>query len=351
MKQLVRFIMVIFISFYTLISIAQDEIETEDTNPTYAYIVNSGTGSTGSSSVTQCNIDVTPGATQGHLYNCQVTGGGNAFGPIGIGFTTVGTTKYNYVTKSNFLTSGGTGRLNLCGVSSTGSLGPCTQTGNVTGTFFTGIAFNTTSSNNQFAYITDSATGAILQCPVIDSNNGFIPACTNALSNIKSPQFITMQSWGGTTYAYIATANNTIWAYNNMQVCKVNSNDGKLTNCLIAVSPFIGMNTKQVAFSTVGSTNYAYITTPKGIYTCGVNTSNGTLSGCLIKGNYPLQGPQGIVKTTINGTQYVYATGISSDTVMVCSVNTSSGSSKGTLTCSDSGVGSIFVNPIGIAVQ
>jgi hypothetical protein len=317
--------------------------------PTWAYIVNTANSTDTPnlpSSISKCSFDNSTGLFSG----CTTVAGGNAFTPIDMAFATVAGTPYAYVTKANY---DNTGRLNLCGVAANGDIGPCTQTGNVSGQPYTGLAFYN-ASNGLYVYIAETGANQVKKCSVNTTGTaiGFVPAsnCTNVPGlSIPSPQYITIKSLGSTTYAYIGTLNTGSNPNKNMQKCTVDHVTGNLSNCGPAISfpfpysLFLTLSTADVAFATINNATYAYVTAPSGVYTCAVSSSTGRLS-CPTSASRAFTNPQGIVTTMINGTQYAYVSHSNVTGVSRCVIQ-----NNGSLSCLDSGAS--FVNPHGLTIQ
>ncbi len=183
-------------------------------------------------------------------------------------------------------------------------------------------------SGTQYAYVTtpDSGESGVLSCGIEGSSGAL--SCTPSTSatftggdtGFTSPNQIAVTSSGGIQYAYITDGSM-------VHQCTLNVN-GTLNTCSLAGGTTGITAPKGIAFATVGEAQYAYLIdyNLSSITSCTVDT-NGLFNACLVTDTgLPMINPNGIAITTaINGSQYVYIVDNGSSQVDKCSINSVSG--------------------------
>ena len=166
-------------------------------------------------------------------------------------------------------------------------------------------AINTSTNltvTSGFMYILNQALANVLSCPV--TGTGTFGTCNIAATGIGLSQpfglaFFTPSN--GNTYAYISNYGST-----TVFQCLVNTSAGTLSGCVSTggfTSPaFISINT-------VGGNTYLYVANQgtAQIFQCLVNAATGALSGCANSGATSISVlTTGIVLNAAGGTTYAY---------------------------------------------
>lgn len=194
------------------------------------------------------------------------------------------------------------------------------------------ISFSVVAS--LFAYATPSpGSNSIFQL-LVDVVDGLITSVDTAYSDVSENYGqLVFATVGGIQYAYTVDATHGV-----VYQCTIGDN-GTLNTCSETPQTPVGGGWMPygIAFTTVGSTQYAYVTDVNSgrTYQCPVvvgGVSNGALSSCSsVTGSPGLNAPYGIAFATVGANQYVYlanagpGTGYSGN-VTKCTVNNSDGS-------------------------
>lgn len=212
-------------------------------------------------------------------------------------------------------------------------------------------------SGGNFAYVADSG-GNVYVCSV-NTTTGALSGCGVTPSsgapswNMSGDGSITVMTFGGTTYVYVATSSS-VAATSGLYICAANQTTGALSGCTKNTGPWGFPD--MVTFGTASGTNYAYVADNDNdaIWKCSVNTSTGVLSGCATtpSSGAPAWNPFGITLGTVGGVNYAYVADQSNPgNVYVCLVSSADGSLSSCVT-SDGGdstwaPGSITLNTLG----
>jgi len=243
-----------------------------ENNNLYAYVVTIGTAS-----VRQCHVD----NTTGQFSDCSNTGSGFS-SPRGIVFQTINAQSYAYVT--NFF--GNT--VSQCRVGSMGLFTSCVDS-QATGTPFSfpfGIMVFETIGAQLYAYVVSESPGSVIQCPV-DSVSGLFGFCVNSgADHLNTPRGLAFQTIGTQLYAYIANNGG------GVTQCQINNVSGLFSHCQDSGATGVPLsNTNGLAFETIASQLYAYVTISTGsassVVQCPVSSATGLFGICIDSGAPP----------------------------------------------------------------
>lgn len=193
--------------------------------------------------------------------------------------------------------------------------------------------------SNGFVYIADNSLNKVTRFGITGST--FVDSGAGLLIGAQAPYGIAFaqKSGGNGDFSYIANPNSTI---SGILYCQLNSTTGIMTDC--ADSSFFG------TFPAVGlasSNGYVYATSdtdPAKMRFCKINQTTGNFSSCATPSNIgSLNGPYGIL---INS-GVAYITNYNSNTISKCTISSSNGDFSA---CSNAGATSINV-PTGIAMN
>lgn len=344
----------------------------------YLYVATPGDGS-----VTQCLVNTTTGL----LSACTAAGSG--FGsPFGITFQTVNSILYAYVPGIS-----GTAVFQCVVNTTTGAFSDCVNT---PPNFAYSITFSTVNSV-LYAYVGDAINDTVYQC-LINADTGGLLSCPVAFGGTDN---LAIHPSSGANYAYVIleggagiqkcpinastgvitvascvdsgagftftnatdiffpglTFGSTVLVYvtdagsNQVFFCTLNGTTGALSTCTDSSLGAIFDEPTGISFDTVSGTIYAYVVNSGSneISQCGVNASTGHFISCSNTADTVFSQPVGInFFTPVESSEFAYITDITTDSVIRCEFNDSSGLLE---FCTDSGVGGIFDNPIDMASE
>lgn len=193
-----------------------------------------------------------------------------------------------------------------------------------------------------YGYIVNSGSGEVTVC--VDGGSGGLQNCDDsgvgAEFSIPSQVAIPDQTFGGNTYAYVTNVYT-----QNVSQCELNTVDGTFVICDDSGAGAVFPSPYSMAFETVDSTLYAYVTSAitADVTKCTVNASTGAFSGCVTAIDAPiLSSPRGLAQITLSDNLYTYITNRSAGTVTQCFVDPTSAL---LVNCFDSGAGAAFTTP------
>jgi hypothetical protein len=256
--------------------------------------------------------------TGGTLNTCATTGG-ESWNAAQAVVQSINGTNYAYVADTS------NHNIWVCSVSATnGTLSGCATSDAGESTWQpTHMTFQVFGGTT-YAYIAD-ATGSVWQCSI--NANGTLNSCATTPSSSPpswTPTSVVFQSVNGTTYGYVSDEGGNLW------VCTLNGSGGFTSCSHTPASGAPSWETTFIAFYTTGGgTTYAYVgdVINNKIWQCSMNT-DGTLDTCTSAAS-GFQAPWSGAFETINGTTYLYVGDSSS--FLQCSINTSTGSLTGCL--------------------
>ena len=183
----------------------------------------------------------------------------------------------------------------------------------------------------QYAYVADF-NGFVWKCPL--SQDGSFGTCeTTPIPNttwVQGPYKITFATVGGTQLAYVAEGGGGGSNLGDVYQCGLTNNNDSFSAC--SVIPNQGWSTYQVAFTIVGSIQFAYIAdggTIGKVWQCPLN-NNGSFGTCstltpAFTLNTSWTGPSGITFAVVGGTKYAYVSDgapLGTGNVYRCTINT-----------------------------
>lgn len=219
----------------------------------------------------------------------------------------------------------------LCLVTSVGDITNCTSTG---GSFPQCVSIEISGSFAYIGNVGDPAglyTGSISQCTV-NNVDGSLSNCFSMLTGLDFPYDITING----AYAYIVQD-----GANNVLMCKVDGISGTFYDCAST-----GYFYAAAGIALDNNIGYAYITNLKSsndsngniVSVCRINSNNGSLTDCYSTGS-SFNNPTGIV--TSGPSNRAYVANIDGNSVSVCTINSFSGA----LTDCSATVNSLFFRP------
>ncbi len=295
---------------------------------TFAYVTNAATPS----SISLCAVD----SSTGQFETCDALYLEDLSSPLDIAFAAFEGVTYAYMANSNYPAF-----ITRCQVGYKGALHACMPSDVPS---YAGITFYETEK--LYAYLThDSSVKKCMISPqgelahqlCFDSGAG--PIFTNGAV------YIHFQTFNQVNYAYIANGDYHVGA--TIIQCAVND-QGDFVNCIDTGMVFNGA--ADIDFAQIKGHTYAYITqSGGGLVKCKVDLHTGLFNDCAPTGG-EFHTPLGMSIKKINDSLFAYIVdgGFRApyiNQVMQCLID-----SSGDLDCADSGVGSVFANPFGIAL-
>lgn len=184
-------------------------------------------------------------------------------------------------------------------------------------------------------FIPDQGNNNVIQC-TINPADGTMPSygCSTVVqSNVSYPKDIVLQNFGNNKYIYVLNsylASNPVPALNNTVIsCPISSN-GSIGACSspLTVDPADGssVDVTSIVFQNVNSNLYAYITNYFGnVIKCAAN-QDGTLSSCAFESETSSSSAAiTFQEATDTGIMYAYITDAASNSIMVCTVDSTTG--------------------------
>ncbi|MES2614649.1 MAG: Ig-like domain-containing protein [Bdellovibrionota bacterium] len=217
----------------------------------------------------------------------------------------------------------------ICTVSGN-TIGPCVRQTGPTGT-------TTTSDLGIYSgnlYATDVGTDKVYSCPLnydgtIQATSAGASTCTTAL---------TMTNVQGLTFTNSKTYVSTGTTGKQVLVCDLPTTAGVINNCTSATS-----TTFSSATSLAVNASYTYMymldKTANKVYSCAINSSNGTIASCA-----STTGSFSALSAVTVGGSYLYVADYDTNKVYVCSI------SSGPISSCSSGSTILGNNPHGLAV-
>jgi len=254
------------------------------------------------------------------------------YGPFKISFTSVMGSEYAYI-------ANGSGSIppNIvytCLLNNNGTFNTCNSSGPFVGA--SQVAFATVDGT-QYAYVADyGSPGAVWQCQISVFDGALFGCMSQDIVTWGHPNGVTIQTINNTQYAYISDFNS---GQSAIYQCTIDSTNGSFSSCGNIPAPRHSWAPWEVAFQSIGGTQYAYIadSTDPGpynagfIWQCMVNPTDGSLHQCsqlspqFASLTSPYKEPFGVAFATVNGTQYAYVSdgGTSRGTYQVykCTLN------------------------------
>ena len=170
-----------------------------------------------------------------------------------------------------------------------------------------GVAFNTSSSGQNYAYVGDSSS-KLWQCP-LNTNGTFSAACTpltNTGTAFVSTRHTTFNTFSGNTYAYVSDDSSTLWQ------CPVDATGGFSGACTGLTNSVTGLPFNEVfntTFYTTSGSTYAYVADHSFVlWKCRVTSTGGFNGPCvgLTQGAGAFTSTLSATFQTFNGATYVY---------------------------------------------